>query len=172
MIFRYLFRDNTMLGSLGFFILLVTVFYGFYYYLLNSSYLNYYFTALAASVYWVFSLFDPHVAFEGTTIYYADMPSLIIIKGCDGLAVVFLVVSAVLSFPRHLKSKVAGALILTLFLLIINWLRIVVLASVKFYAPFYFDIFHLYFFQTVMIAAACLSFLCWIMYSEKLHSGP
>lgn len=164
---RYRFIEKNPLWMLCLYILLAIGLFSLYYYLMSSHYLDYYFTALAASVYWIFSFFDSNVAFQKATIYYDGAPALIIIKGCDGLAVVFLVVSAVLSFPRSLKSKVRGILVLIPLLLMINLLRIIMLAAIHFYAPSYFDVFHLYFFQTVMIAAACLGFFCWIVYSEK-----
>jgi exosortase/archaeosortase family protein len=47
--------------------------------------------------------------------------------------------------------------------LVINWLRLVILAAVRFYTPSEFDFVHVYLFQPAMIAFTLIIFLLWVV---------
>lgn len=153
------------------FVLIFLALYSLYYFFRSGPYLMHYFVWIAASVSQVFNWFDPQVGFQGNMILYKGHPALEIIADCDGLAFVILIAAAVLPFARSAKQKIVGLLVLAPLLLLINWLRIVVLAALYFYYPQPFEFVHLYLFQPVMILIAVLSFMLWIVFSEYKRSG-
>lgn len=122
-----------------------------------------YYAALAQSVCWLFGWFDPLVTCEQNYILYEGARELAVVEGCDGVTFVVLIMAAVLPFPASWRAKLVGMTWLVLAVLAINWVRLVALTAIKFYAPAGFTLFHVYLFQPVMIAITLLIFLVWVM---------
>lgn len=161
-------------SSLGYIISFVAVFLFlfFIYHVFFQDYLVIYYSFLASSLCYVFSLFDSSVTCQGIDILYDGMPSLRIVEGCDGIAFIVLIVAAVLPFSRSLKQRLIGILVLIPTLFIINWLRIAVLAILKFYfSENYFNFVHIYVFQPVMIFLTLGCFIIWINYTDERVSA-
>jgi exosortase/archaeosortase family protein len=126
------------------------------------SFLPAYYAALASSVCWLFGWFDPAVGCDANYLLYDDIRELVVVEGCDGLTFVALILAAVLPFPAPWKRKLIGLAWLIPALLVVNWLRLVLLAAVRFYAPSGFDFVHVYLFQPLMIAFTLIIFLLWL----------
>ncbi|MFO1350879.1 MAG: archaeosortase/exosortase family protein [Gammaproteobacteria bacterium] len=146
------------------FIVIFLLLYGLYQ--AAEPYLIHYFSWLASSVCYVAGLFDSGVYCEANVIHYNNQPSLRVIEGCDGVTVFILITAAVLAFPKGLKDKIKGIAILLPILFIINWLRLLTLAGIRFYFPDAFRLFHVYLFQPIMIFATFACFIIWITRDE------
>lgn len=121
-----------------------------------------YYAALAHSVCWLLGWFDPAVGCDANYLLYEGARELVVVEGCDGITFVALILAAVVPFPAPWKQKLLGLAWLIPALLVANWLRLVVLAAVRFYASQGFDFFHVYFFQPLMIAFTLGIFMLWI----------
>ena len=149
-------------------VLFFAVFIGLYLlYQLAEPYMEHYFNWLAASVSAVAAWFDPAVSARNNLIFYEEVAMLRVIEGCDGITVFILIAAAVLSFPKPLKQRLIGIAILLPVLFAINWLRLFILAEIRFYVPGLFQFFHVYLFQPVMIFATFACFIIWILRREK-----
>jgi exosortase/archaeosortase family protein len=149
---------------LSFFLLIYATLYAIYHALQTRGALESYASWLAASAARTLSLLDPTVRAENNIIIHNGIPALKIVSDCDGLAFVILISAAVLPFAKPMSQRLIGLLVLAPLLLLINWLRIVVLAILAFYTSIGFHFAHLYLFQAVMILITLLCFVCWIMY--------
>lgn len=141
--------------------------YALYYHFLGSEFLQQYFTWLACSVSSVISFFDSSVGCQGTMIYFEGSPSLAVGTGCDGLAFIILFFAGMVPFSRTLKVKIISLLILIPLLIAINWLRILMLALIRFYSQENFDFFHLHLFQPIMVFLSAIIFFSWIIISAR-----
>jgi exosortase/archaeosortase family protein len=151
-----------------FFVIFISLCSIYFYQISNrSNFIVFYFTELANSVCSPLQAMDSSVQCNRDIIMYNNSPALAIVGGCDGLAFVILILAAVLPYSRPLKQKLFGLLILIPLLLGINWLRIIILALLRFYANNYFDVIHIYVFQPTMILLTIIGFALWIIYSEK-----
>ncbi|MCB1804464.1 MAG: archaeosortase/exosortase family protein [Candidatus Competibacteraceae bacterium] len=130
---------------------------------LMEHYFNWLATTVAAAAAW----FDPAVSARDNLIFYEGTAALRVIEGCDGITVFILIAAAVLSFPKPFKQRLLGIAILIPVLFAINWLRLFILAEVRFYVPDWFQLFHVYLFQPFMIFATFACFIIWILRHEK-----
>ncbi len=87
--------------------------------------------------------------------------------GCNGLEAVLIYTVAILSFPASWRIKLAGIVAGFLSLQLFNVIRISALAFIHHYLPDFFDIFHLYIAQGMMIAIALALFMGWMSYADK-----
>lgn len=157
-----------MKRPLGYLVLFFAIFVALYAaYKLADPYLIHYYRALASSVCFVLGHFDPAVACEGNYILYGGARSLVVVEGCDGITFVALILAAVLPFSAPWRMRLVGLLTLIPALLVLNWVRLLVLAEVRFYMPQHFDFVHVYLFQPVMIFVTLAAFALWMIYSER-----
>ncbi|MBF0235480.1 MAG: archaeosortase/exosortase family protein [Desulfamplus sp.] len=84
--------------------------------------------------------------------------------GCNGLEAFMIYIAAILSFPATKFDKLAGIVIGFIILQVINILRIVALGLVGIYLQEYFDYFHIYVAQGMMIVVSFIIFLLWLQY--------
>lgn len=149
-------------------LLFFAIFIGLYLlYQAAEPYMVHYFNWLASSVSAVAAWIDPAVGARDNLILYEEIAVLRVIEGCDGITVFILITAAVLSFPISTKQRLIGVLILLPILFAINWLRLFILAEVRFYAPDLFQLFHVYLFQPFMIFATFVCFIIWILRQGK-----
>lgn len=146
-----------VLAFLGIFVALYAL------YSAAESALPAYYAALAHSVCWVFGWFDPSVSCKENYLLYEGTKALVVVEGCDGVTFIVLILAAVLPFPASWRDKLFGLALLIPAVLAINWLRLVILAAVKFYTPRGFDFVHVYLFQPAMIAFTLIIFFLWIV---------
>jgi exosortase/archaeosortase family protein len=149
----------------------MVVFFGLYgIYLWAEPYHTFYFNWLASSVCKILSPFDPAVRCVENVILYQGVPSLKVIEGCDGVTVFILVIAAVVAYPKPWIERIKGLLVLIPILFILNWVRLYILADIRFYLPDYFRFFHVYLFQPIMIFATFACFIAWVLHNG--HKQP
>jgi len=138
-------------------------------YTFSETWLQSYYDALARSVCWFFGWFDSAVSCAQNYLLYEGTRVLVVVEGCDGVTFVLLILAAVLPVPTTWWNRLVGLLTLVAAVLVVNWLRLVVLAGIRFYLPGAFDFVHVYLFQPFMIAFTLLLFFAWISSS---HATP
>jgi exosortase family protein XrtM len=87
--------------------------------------------------------------------------TLEVVRGCDGAGALFLLMSAVMAFSASFKQKLYGLIIGIAFLMLVNWLRILVLYAIAVYQQNWFNLIHSYFAPSLIIILGCLFFLSW-----------
>jgi len=103
------------------------------------------------------------VTASGITISGAGF-SVRILGNCNAILETVLFLSAVIAFPASLKEKVVGGIAGTLFIYILNLVRVVLLFLIGVYAPQHFEQSHIYIAQTIFI---CLVAFFWLFWIEK-----
>ncbi|MEM8844040.1 MAG: exosortase family protein XrtM [Pseudomonadota bacterium] len=91
-----------------------------------------------------------------------------IVRGCDGIGTMLLLVSAILAFPTSTKNKIIGIVSGVLFLYIVNTARIIIIYFIVAYQYDWFLVTHTYLAPTFIIALCALFFAFWIAKSNKI----
>jgi len=104
-----------------------------------------------------------NISISGAQILSPEF-SVVIASGCDGLAPLAIFVSAVLSFPRPVRAKIAGLLCGSITLWAANYVRIISLFLLGRYYPAGFRVMHEDIWQACFIL---LSTLCWLAWLRK-----
>lgn len=122
-------------------------------------------SALADVCVWLITLFDANVIASGNTIRSATNGFAISIeRGCNGVEAIIILVSAVLAFPSPWKHKLAGIGVGFLAIQALNLVRIISLYYMGQWSRLWFDWFHLYLWQALIILDALIVFLVWLRY--------
>ena len=118
---------------------------------------------LARSLAFVFSLTGLRPVLMGSTILVGFGQGLTVVPECDGLVLLFLFIAGVAAMPiqRTLRPYVFAGGFLAL-LVVINWLRLAVLALTGFYQSQLFDVVHVYVIQGLLILAVIILFVAWL----------
>jgi len=87
--------------------------------------------------------------------------TLEIVRGCDGIGTIMLIVSAIAAFSTNLKNKLVGLVLGVVFLYCMNLIRIIVLYFVSAYHSDWFTAVHTYFAPSMIVITGCLFFLAW-----------
>jgi exosortase H (IPTLxxWG-CTERM-specific) len=98
---------------------------------------------------------------NGITISGAGF-SVKILGNCNAILETVLFLSAVMAFPATLKEKVIGGSLGTIFIYLLNLLRVVILYLIGVYAPQHFEESHIYISQSIFIFLVAIFWLCWI----------
>ena len=101
-----------------------------------------------------------HTVVDGQVIRSGAF-SLTVARGCDGMDGILLVTAALLAFPMPWKRKWAGVGIGILLLYAMNLVRIVSLYYITKYRPDWFDLAHIYVWQTLTIFIGVIYFVWW-----------
>ncbi len=91
----------------------------------------------------------------------APAARLEIVRGCDGAGVIFLLAAAMLAFTCSSRAKFWGLLIGIVFMLLVNYGRIVGLYFIAAYKSQWFALVHSYLAPTFIILLGCLVFAVW-----------
>jgi exosortase/archaeosortase family protein len=149
----------------GAFLTLFVALYALYH--LASPLMPLYYAALAETVHGFLSWFDPAVGSSENYLLYDGLRRLVVVEGCDGVTFVVLILAAVLPFPASRRHKLIGLALLIPAVLLLNWVRLVILAVINFYFTASFDFVHVYLFQPLMIAATLIIFFLWMTWSNE-----
>ena len=98
--------------------------------------------------------------------------SIQVFEGCDGIEPTMLLVAGIVAFPATLRHKLRGVLFGGLFILGVNFLRIISLYIVQVKWPAGFDFMHLDFWQVFFILLALVTWAVWIQKSKPNTSEP
>jgi exosortase family protein XrtM len=102
-----------------------------------------------------------HVVVYGTELT-SRYVAFSIISGCEGMAGIVLIISAVTAANVRLKRKLKGLLYGVTFIYLLNTFRIVGLYYVMRYCDSAFNFAHYFVGQTVIIVMGCVFFILWI----------
>jgi len=95
-----------------------------------------------------------------------------IVRGCDGVGVLFLLLSAIMAFPVNVNRKLLGLILGIGLIYIANLLRISMLYFVIAYHGEWFLLAHTYLAPTLLVLLTCLYFAWWASGSMKKNHGP
>ena len=91
-----------------------------------------------------------------------------IANGCNAIEASILLAAAILAFPARPGRRVVGAVLGILMLQGVNLVRIISLLYLSRYAPSWFDFFHLYLWDALIMLDGLLIFLVW----HRWQDGP
>ena len=124
------------------------------------------FTAAIAKVsVGIVSLFDAHAVAYGKVLQStANGFAISIERGCNGVEAVIILVSAMLAFPAPWKSRLIGIAVGFVAIQALNLVRIISLFYLGQWSETWFQWFHLYLWQALIILDALVAFLIWLRY--------
>jgi len=127
------------------------------------------FTAALAQVsVGLMQLFDHGVVAQQNDILNAATGSGIeIVAGCNGVEAVLILVSAVLAFPAPWKHRLIGIGLGFVAIQALNLVRIISLFYLHEHAPVWFEWFHLYLWQALIILDALVFWLIWLRWLPR-----
>lgn len=127
------------------------------------------FTALLAKISsFIVQLFDSDVISHGIIIQsQSNGFAVAIAPGCDGIEAVIILVSAILAFPSPWKHKLIGIGIGFLAIQALNLVRIISLFYMGQWDKTWFDWFHLYLWQALIVLDALAVWLIWLRYLPR-----
>ena len=132
------------------------------------------FTSVLAEVSaFIIKLFDKDVISEGVIIQSVSTGfGVQIAPGCDGIEAVIILVSAIVAFPSPWKHKLVGILIGFFAIQSLNLVRIISLFYLGQWDQVWFDWFHLYLWQALIVLDALAVWLIWLRYLPRGRRAP
>lgn len=132
------------------------------------------FTAAIAHVcMWIVDLFDNTAVAHGKVLATADGSFAISIeRGCNGIEAVIILVSAMLAFPASWKHRLAGIGVGFLAIQALNLVRIISLFYLGQWNRVWFEWFHLYLWQALIVLDALVVFLLWLRWLPRAQAAP
>lgn len=106
--------------------------------------------------YTVFSI-NSHLWIAGST-------GVIVGEACDGLDVFFLYIAFFLAFPGSTRKKIAYIISGTVLIHALNYIRVVALAMIQYFAPQHLDFNHKYTFTYIIYA---IIFVLWYAFIQQ-----
>jgi exosortase H (IPTLxxWG-CTERM-specific) len=127
------------------------------------------FTASLAHIsVWIMQIFDHHVVAQNNGIRQGfDGPGIEIVAGCNGVEAVLILVCAVLAFPAPWKYKFIGIGVGFVAIQALNLVRIISLYYLLLWNRVWFDWFHLYLWQALIILDALVFWLIWLRWLPR-----
>jgi exosortase H (IPTLxxWG-CTERM-specific) len=117
---------------------------------------------------WLIQRFDPSVVARDNDILHAATGSGIeIVAGCNGVEAVLILVSALLAFPAPWRHRLLGMALGFVAIQALNLVRIISLFYLHEYAPVWFEWFHLYLWQALIILDALIFWLIWLRWLPR-----
>lgn len=87
--------------------------------------------------------------------------NLLIVRGCDGSGVMFLLIAAIVAYRAAMTRMLLGIAGAVLLIYLLNQIRIVALFFVESHRPSWFMPIHVYLVPTFMVLGAALYFAAW-----------
>lgn len=130
------------------------------------------FTAAIAHVsVWLMRLFDHDViARQNDILSLTTGGGIEIVAGCNGVEAVLILVSAVLAFPAPWKHKLAGIGLGFLAIQALNLVRIISLFYLHAWSQVWFEWFHLYLWQALIVLDALVFWLLWLRWLPRARA--
>lgn len=130
-------------------------------------------SVLAKACALIIHLFDGTTISQGKLIQNAAGTFIVSIeRGCNGIEAVIILFSAILAFPAPWKHKLAGLALGFLAIQVLNLVRIVSLFFLGLWNQVWFEWFHLYLWQALIVLDALIVFLVWLRYMpQEQRSG-
>ena len=116
----------------------------------------------------IVGLFDAHAVAYGKILQSTSNNFAISIeRGCNGVEAVIILVSAMLAFPAPWKNRLIGIGLGFLAIQALNLVRIISLFYLGQWNRVWFDWFHLYLWQALIVLDALVAFLIWLRYLPR-----
>lgn len=120
-------------------------------------------SAIAHVCAWLVSMFDPHALAIGKELHSTTNGFAISIeRGCNGVEAVIILVSAMLAYPAPWRYKLLGIGAGFVAIQALNLVRIISLFYLGQWNRTWFDWFHLYLWQALIVLDALVAFLVWL----------
>ncbi len=129
------------------------------------------FTSLLATISaTIMQLFDPDVMAHGDVISSLSAATAVrIAPGCNGVEAVIILFAAIFAFPAPWKHRFVGFVLGFFAIQLLNLVRIISLFYLLQWDKNWFDWFHLYLWQALIILDALVVWLIWLRYLPKHH---
>ena len=125
-------------------------------------------SAVAAVSAAIMKLFDANIVSHGIIILdNVTQHGIQVVKGCNGMEAVIILFAAVFAFPATFKQKLAGFFAGFLAIHALNVVRIISLFYIAKYSHTWFEWFHLYVWQMLIILDALVVWLLWLRWINK-----
>jgi len=120
----------------------------------------------------IMQIFDPDVVSKADVIRSSKTGQAVqIAAGCNGVEAVIVLFAAIFSFPSSFKHKVYGFVIGFFAIQALNIVRIISLFYLLQWDKNWFDWFHLYLWQALIILDALIVWLIWLRYLPKNNTN-
>lgn len=117
---------------------------------------------------WIVQLFDANVHAYGDIIQDTKtMVAIQIAPGCNGVEAMIILLAAIVAFPSSLWYKIKGLFFGFLAIQSLNLVRIISLFYLLQWNQTWFEWFHLYLWQALIILDALIVWLIWLRYLPK-----
>jgi exosortase H (IPTLxxWG-CTERM-specific) len=128
-------------------------------------------SAIAKVCVWIVGVFDPHAIAYGKVLQSTSGDFAISIeRGCNGVEAIIILVSAILAFPAPWKYRLAGIGIGFVAIQAVNLVRIISLFYLGQWNRLWFDWFHLYLWQALIVLDALVVFLLWLRWLSRAEA--
>lgn len=125
-------------------------------------------TGIAHVSVWIMQLFDHTVvAHDNEILRGVSGPGIAIVAGCNGIEAILILISAVLAFPSPWKYKLVGMGLGFVAIQALNLVRIISLYYLYLWNRVWFDWFHLYLWQALIILDALIFWLVWLRWLPR-----
>ena len=125
-------------------------------------------SGVAALSAWVMQLFDPSVISAGNVLGDpASHRTILIVPGCNGIEAMIILFSALVAFPAPWLYKLKGLFWGFIAIHALNTVRIISLFYLLQWDQAWFEWFHLYVWQALIILDALIVWLIWLRYMPK-----
>ncbi|HET6633033.1 MAG TPA: exosortase H [Rhodanobacteraceae bacterium] len=129
--------------------------------------------ALADISAWLMRLFDSDVVAHGNVIASASSGFAISIeRGCNGIEAVIILVAAMLAYPARWRDRLLGLVAGFFAVQSVNLVRIISLYYLGNWNRQWFDWFHLYVWQALIVVDALVVFLIWLSWTRRRETRP
>jgi exosortase H (IPTLxxWG-CTERM-specific) len=130
-------------------------------------------TGLAKISSTIVQFFDADVVSQGKLLQNAKTGFAVQIeRGCNGVEAVIILAAAILAFPAPWKHKTLGFLAGFVAIQGLNLVRIISLFYLGQWSQTWFEWFHLYLWQALIIIDALVVFLLWLRWLPPLPKAP
>lgn len=116
----------------------------------------------------ILDLLGQQTRINGTQVFGKNF-AVDIENGCNGIEALIIFLSATLSFPASWKARLAGLVLGSIGIQIVNLVRVVALFLTGVYFPSFFDSSHTVVWQTIVILFAVL---LWIFWAQRYATPP
>lgn len=117
---------------------------------------------------WLMHTFDSEVAVHGNIVVSTVSGFAIAIeRGCNGVEAVIILVAAMLAYPARWTERLIGILVGFVCVQAVNLVRIISLYYLGNWNRQWFDWFHLYVWQALIVVDALVVFLIWLSWIRR-----
>ena len=117
---------------------------------------------------WLVGLFDAHAYSVGKELHTtASSFAISIERGCNGVEAMIILLSAMLAYPAPWRYRLLGIGIGFVAIQALNLVRIISLFYLGQWNRTWFDWFHLYLWQALIVLDALVAFLVWLRYLPR-----